>query len=158
VELPYKNGKFSMYLFLPAEGVSVTELAGELDGATWSSWLEGFSERKNFTVNMPKFKFEFERSLTDDLKAMGLGIAFTDQADFSGISSVDLLISDVIHKTYIDVNEKGTEAAAVTAIMFETTALGPPSYIRFDRPYLFAITEKSSKSILFIGKVSEPAY
>jgi serpin B len=107
---------------------------------------------------MPRFKFEYERSLSDDLKAMGLGIAFTDQADFSGISAVDLLISDVLHKTYIDVNEKGTEAAAVTTIIFETTSIGRPSHIRLDRPFLFAITENSSKSILFMGKVSQPAY
>ncbi len=96
--------------------------------------------------------------MADDLKDMGLEIAFTGEADFSGISPIDLLISDVIHKTYIDVNEEGTEAAAVTAIVFETTSVGPPSSIRFDRPYLFALTENTSKSILFIGKVSEPKY
>ena len=158
VELPYKNKKFSMFLFLPKEGSTVNALAGELDGETWNSWLGEFSEAKDFTVNMPKFKFEYDRSLADDLKQMGLAIAFTDLADFSGISDIPLLISDVIHKTYIDVNEKGTEAAAVTAVMFELTAMGPPSYIRFDRPFLFAITENSSKSILFIGKVSEPGY
>jgi len=89
---------------------------------------------------------------------MGLEIAFTDQADFSGISPIDLLISNVIHKTYIDVNEEGTEAAAVTAIVFDVTSAGPASAIRLDRPFLFAITENSSKSVLFIGKVSEPSY
>ena len=158
VELPYKNKKFSMFLFLPQEGSTVNELAGALDGETWSTWLGEFSEAKDFTVNMPKFKFEFERSLADDLKQMGLSIAFTDQADFSGISEIPLMISDVIHKTCIDVSEKGTEAAAVTAIIFELTSIGPPSLIRFDRPFLFAITEHSSKSILFIGKVTEPEY
>lgn len=147
-----------MFLFLPREGMSVNELAGSLDGAGWSGWMDGFSEMKDFTVHMPKFKFEYERSLADDLKAMGLEVAFTDQADFSGISPIDLLISDVIHKTYIDVNEEGTEAAAVTAIVFETTSIGPPSYIRLDRPFLFAITENSSRSILFMGKVSRPEY
>jgi serpin B len=158
VELPYKNKKFSMFLFLPAEGSTVNGLLGQLDGSTWNSWLEGFSERKEFTVSMPKFKFEYERSMAEDLKAMGLEIAFTDLADFSGISPVDLLISDVIHKTYIDVNEEGTEAAAVTAIVFETTSIGPTNGIRLDRPYVFAITENSSKSIVFMGKVMEPSY
>ncbi len=158
VELPYKKGKFSMFLFLPGEGSSVDSLAGELDGDSWKALSEAFTERKNFTVEMPRFKFEFERSLLDDLRAMGLGIAFTDGADFSGISPVELLISDVIHKTYIDVNEKGTEAAAVTGVIMETTSLGPPSFIRLDRPFLFAIAEKSSRSILFIGKVTEPSY
>jgi serpin B len=64
----------------------------------------------------------------------------------------------VIHKTYIKVNEEGTEAAAVTAIVFETTSIGPPKQITVDHPFLFAITENSSKSILFMGKVAEPAY
>jgi len=158
VELPYKNGKFSMFLFLPSDESSVSQLVDELDGDTWNSWLEEFQEMEDFTVNMPKFKFEFERSLADDLKGMGLQVAFTGDADFSGISPIDLLISDVINKTYIDVNEEGTEAAAVTAIVFETTAVGPPSFIRLDRPFLFAITENSSKSILFMGKVAKPAY
>ncbi len=158
VELPYKNKKFSMFLFLPSEGSSVEKLAEMLDGKTWNGWLEEFTERQKFTVTMPKFKFEYERSLAEDLKSMGLEVAFTDMADFSGISPVDLLISDVIHKTYIDVNEEGTEAAAVTAIVFETTSIGPANGIRLDRPYLFAITENSSKSIVFIGKVQEPSY
>lgn len=158
VELPYKSDKFSMFLFLPAEERSVNQLVQELDGERWNSWLEGFNEQEGFTLLMPKFKFEYERSLTEDLKEMGLAVAFTDQADFSGISAIDLLISDVIHKTYIKVNEEGTEAAAVTAIVFGTTSAGPTNQIRLDRPFLFAITEKSSKSILFIGKVSEPSY
>lgn len=158
VEIPYKNKKFSMFLFLPVESSSVDEVVAQLDGDTWNRWIKEFSEFKDFTVNMPKFKFEYNRSMAEDLKVMGLEIAFTNDADFSGISSIDLLISDVIHKTYIDVNEKGTEAAAVTAIVFETTSIGPPSVIRLDRPFLFAITENTSKSILFAGKVMEPSY
>lgn len=158
VELPYKNGKFSMYLILPDEESSVNELVAELDADTWKSWLSDFSEHEDFKVYMPKFLFEYERSLADDLKGMGLDIAFSDQADFSGISSIDLLISDVIHKTYIKVNEEGTEAAAVTAVVMEATSIGPSNMIRLDRPFLFAITENSSKSIVFIGKVAEPVY
>jgi len=159
VELPYKNGKFSMFLFLPSEESSVDQLVQELDGAEWKAWMKSFKEQKDFSVYMPRFEFEFERSLADDLKAMGLNIAFTEDADFSGISAIDLYIADVIHKTYIKVNEEGTEAAAVTAIVMETTSINPIlNEIRFDRPFLFAITEKSSKSILFMGKVAEPAY
>jgi serpin B len=158
IALPYKNGKFSMYLFLPAPGVTTDQLVAGLDGEKWTSWLKEFEEQEDFTVYMPRFEFEFERSLADDLKTMGLDIAFTDQADFSGISSVNLLISDVIHKTFIKVNEEGTEAAAVTAVVMELTSIGPVREIRLDRPFLFAITENSSNSILFTGKVSEPAY
>ena len=158
VELPYKNGKFSMLLFLPSEESSVNQLVQNLDVTTWNSWLEGFYEQGEVSVFMPRFEFEFERSLADDLKAMGLDIAFTDLADFSGISSIPLYIADVIHKTYIKVNEEGTEAAAVTAVVFELTSVGPLNEIRLDRPFLFAITENSSKSIVFMGKVSEPTY
>ena len=159
VELPYKNEKFSMYLFLPASGSDVETLAASLDGGTWNSWMEGFAEQNKVQVTMPKFTFDYRTSLVEPLDRMGLTVAFTDSADFSGISDIDLLISDVIHKTYVDVNEEGTEAAAVTAIVFETTSVGGgPTVITFDRPFLFAITENSSKSIVFMGKVEAPEY
>lgn len=161
VELPYKNEKFSMHLFLPARNTPVDELIGTLDGDTWSSWLDQYEKTEDVQVIMPKFKFDYDREMGPDLVDMGLGQAFTAQADFSGISDIDLFISRVIHKTYIDLNEEGTEAAAVTAIVFETTSVGPgggPVIVRFDRPFLFAITEKSSQSIVFIGKMMEPAY
>jgi len=147
-----------MYLFLPEEGNSVDALIEEVDGATWNSWLKGFSEREKFNVSMPRFQFEYERSLADDLKSMGLDVAFDSQeADFSGISPIDLFIADVIHLTYIKVNEEGTEAAAVTAVVMQATAIMTNEII-LDRPFLFAITENSSKSILFMGKVMEPVY
>ncbi len=158
VELPYKNGKFSMYLFLPDEGKSVQELVEELDEETWNTWLEQFSESNEFTIHLPRFEFDYKRSLKEDLAALGLQVAFTDEADFSGISDTPLLISDVLHKTYIKVNEEGTEAAAVTSISFDLTSAGPANFLKLDRPFLFVITENSSKSILFAGRVSEPSY
>ncbi len=161
VELPYKDKKFSMYLFLPAPGTTVKTLINTLDGETWDSWLDGFAEHDEVQVTMPKFKFDYMRSLKDDLSAMGLDVAFTEHADFSGISEIPLLISKVVHKTYIDVSEEGTEAAAVTAIVFNVTSVGPsggPVIVRFDRPFLFAITENSSNSVVFIGTVTEPEY
>ena len=161
VELPYKNGKFSMHLFLPKGQKTVDELISELDGDSWNAWLESYQKTEDVQVIMPKFKFDYEREMGPDLISMGLEEAFTNSADFSGISEIDLFISRVIHKTYIDVNEEGTEAAAVTAIVFETTSVGPgggPIIVRFDKPFLFAITEKSSKSIVFIGKMMQPDY
>ncbi len=158
LELPYKGNKFSMFLFLPDEGNTVGELVNELNGETWKEWQERFSEVQNYNIELPRFEFEFARSLKQDLIAMGLDVAFTDQADFSGISDISLLISDVIHKTYIKVNEQGTEAAAVTAVTMDITSAGPGSILRFDRPFLFAITENTSKAIIFAGKVSEPKY
>ena len=160
VELPYKNGKFSMYLFLPAQENDIAAMTDDLDGDTWNSWMEGFTGSDEVQVTMPKFKFDYRTSLRDALDRMGLSIAFTGDADFSGISDIDLLISDVIHKTYVDVNEEGTEAAAVTAIVFETTSVGGggPVVLNFNRPFLFAITENSSHSIVFMGKMTEPDY
>jgi serine protease inhibitor len=156
VELPYKNSKFSMFLFLPAEGTTVAQLVGGLDGEEWNRWMDQFSEVTDFTVRMPRFQFEFERSLSDDLVQMGLGIAFSLQADFSGITPpADIFISDVIHKTFIKVSEEGTEAAAATAVTMDRFSAGFFG-VELDRPFLFAITENSSKSILFIGKVAEP--
>ena len=156
VELPYKNSRFSMFLFLPDEGVTVRELAAQMDGESWNQWTEEFSTVHDYVVALPRFQFSYKRSLKPELAEMGLKEAFTDQADFSSISEIPLFISDVIHKTYIKVNEKGTEAAAVTSVTMGVTSAGPGSYIRFDRPFLFAITENSSKTILFSGIVSNP--
>lgn len=158
LEIPYKGNKFSMFLFLPDEGNTISDLAEDLDIDTWNDWMELFTEVKEYDIELPRFEFEFDRSLKEDLKDMGLEVAFTDQADFSGISDISLLISDVIHKTYIKVNEQGTEAAAVTAVTMDLTSVGPGSVLRFDRPFLFAITENTSKAIIFAGKVSEPSY
>lgn len=156
MELPYKNGKFSMYLFLPHVDISVNDLLQQLDGETWNSWLSEFGTAGEWEIHMPKFKFEYERNLNEDLMDMGLEIAFGQEADFSGMSRVPLFIDEVIHKTYIGVNEEGTEAAAATAVVMNWESATQALHV--DRPFLFAITEKSSKSILFIGKVSEPSY
>lgn len=162
VELPYKNKKFSMHLIKPAGERTVDDLIEELDGESWTAWMDAYQEHEKVQVTMPKFKFDYEREMGPDLIDMGLGIAFSPaEADFSDISDIQLFISRVIHKTYIDVNEEGTEAAAVTAIIFETTSVGPgsgPIVVRYDHPFLFAITEKSSSSIVFIGKLTEPEY
>ena len=156
VELPYKNDKFSMFLFLPDEGTGVRELAAELDGESWDGWTGAFTTVPDYVVELPRFEFEYDKSLKAELRDMGLDIAFSDLADFSSVSEVPLFISDVIHKTYIKVDEKGTEAAAVTAVTMDLTSAGPGSVLRFDRPFLFAITENSSKTILFAGIVSNP--
>ncbi len=161
VEMPYKDGKYSMHLILPAYGEPLSELIENLDGDTWNEWMDNYEEYDEVQVNMPKFKFDYERSIGPDLIDMGLGVAFGDQADFSSISDIALYISKVIHKTYIDVNEEGTEAAAVTSVVMDLTTVGPgggPTIFRCDRPFLFAITENTSKSIVFIGKMMEPGY
>lgn len=162
VALPYKNEKYSMQLLLPAFGSTADDLASKLDGDTWNEWLDHFTLHEKVQVSLPKFKFDYDRELGSDLTAMGLGEAFSGAADFSGISDIALYISKVLHKTYIDCNEEGTEAAAVTAVVMNfTSAVDPvdgPIVIKFDRPFLFAITENSSNSIVFLGKLTEPEY
>lgn len=157
VELPYGDGEFSMVAMLPPEDQSVGDLAADLDNEIWEEWYTHASPQ-DVTVNLPKFKYEFKDSLNDPLKNLGLGVAFSDEADFSRITEqVELFISRVIHQTFIDVNEEGTEAAAATIV--ETrweSAIG--NFFMADRPFLYVIKENSTGAILFMGVVGEPAY
>lgn len=156
VELPYKNGKFSMYLFLPTQTSTPARLLEELDGESWASRLAEFNEVKGLMLSLPKFKFDYRRNLNSDLQDLGLGIAFSPaEADFSSMSPVSLWIDKVIHQSFIEVNEEGTEAAASTAVHMKWESASPG--IHFDRPFLFAITENSSGAIVFLGKVGDPA-
>jgi len=123
--------------------------------------MNGFSE-KNIQLSLPKFKLEYEKRLNDALVSLGMGIAFNPYiADFSKINANHQLYIDfVLHKTFIDVNEVGTEAAAVTivAINLESVDEGDTYYFTVDRPFLFAIKERDTKAIVFLGKVMEPEY
>ncbi len=153
-DLLYGSGAFSMTVILPDRGVSVDSLAASLDAAEWSGIVAGFTDAE-MDVYLPKFRLEFESSFKDALRAMGMEVAFTDLADFSGMSpgGEGLLISDVFQKAFVEVNEKGTEAAAVTKVTLTESA--PPSFL-VDRPFIFAIRERFSGTILFIGKMEKP--
>jgi serpin B len=160
IELPYGDSHFSMVVMLPATGKETGELAAELDSESWNTLLKGFT-KKEVVLHLPRFRFEYGKLLNQDLADMGMGIAFTDEADFSGIDpGRDLMISRVIHKTFVEVNEEGTEAAAVTVVeIIETSYPGPegPVYMFIDRPFLFFIKEKDTGAILFIGRVNDPS-
>uniref|UniRef100_UPI003217A77F serpin family protein n=1 Tax=uncultured Draconibacterium sp. TaxID=1573823 RepID=UPI003217A77F len=162
VKLPYGTGQYNMMVMLPAEGKNSQDIIEELSAKNWKNWTNDFESHENVVVTMPRFKFEFKAQLIKVLQQMGMQKAFSPSADFSGISDVALYISKVIHKTYIDVNETGTEAAAVTAIVFEVTSAGPSEpqkiYFTVDKPFVFAITEKDTNAILFIGEVKNPEY
>ena len=151
-----------MIVMRPAEGKTSQNLIDELNVENWKDWDMDFELTENVIVTMPRFKYAFELQLNNVLKKMGMLKAFhSNEADFSKISDQFLYISSVIHKSYIDVNETGTEAAAVTAIVFETTSVGPgPQKIYFtvDKPFVYAITEKDTGAILFIGEVQNPEY
>lgn len=163
VNLPYGNGQFQMTVLLPNEGKTTKNLISELKMENWQKWMKSFEAAKPVVVSMPRFKFSWELKLNDILQSMGMNQAFiSNAANFSGISGgKDLYIGYVMHKTYIDVNENGTEAAAVTAVGMFTTSAGEPDlrkYFTVNRPFLFAITEKTTGAILFIGEVTNPEY
>jgi serpin B len=159
--LPYGNNAFSMVFVLPNSGGSFDDLAVQLKQDGY--WEQCLASKEIYDVDLyiPRFKTEYEIQLNDALKQSGMEVAFGLDADFSGISDVPLFISEVKQKTYIEVNEEGTEAAAVTSIGMEFTSAGPspdPQKAVFcaDRPFLFAIQENSTGTILFMGKIGNP--
>ena len=159
IDLPYGNGKFSMTIFLPKPHIHIDKLIARFNQNNWNNWLENFNERKG-TIHLPKFKLEYLKELKDVLSALGMGIAFSRQADFTRINKRgDLFISKVLHKTFIEVDEKGTEAAAVTLV--EVSRLSVESSVfdmRVDRPFVFMIRDSQSQDILFMGKIVEPKF
>jgi serpin B len=159
VELPYGRGNYSMDVLLPNQGFTTDDIVNSLTAENWNNWIMGMSLR-NVDLVFPRFTFEYKNELKSELTAMGMGLAFTDDANFSGITGQgNLKISRVIHKSFVEVNEEGTEAAAVTAVeMVLTSGGGSGSNLLFqvDRPFLFAIRETTTGAILFIGRVQNP--
>jgi len=154
IELPYGDGSFSMLVVLPRESRSLNALVSGLSADSLNRW-SGRMKEIRITVQFPKFKTEYEIKLNDALTALGMGVAFTPDANFTRIRKTGgLCIDEVKHKTFVEVNEEGTEAAAVTVVGIIETALGPR--LRVDRPFLFVIREKRSGTILFIGRMMEP--
>jgi len=160
VELPYGDGGFSMVIMLPQTGKTYKDLMQNLKAGNWSKWNNQMNSA-NIQIHLPKFKFKYEKLLNKNLTRLGMGIAFDDKrADFSGISNASqLFISMVFHKSFVEVNEEGTEAAAVTIVGISYTSIGnPPSYkiINVNKPFLFAIKENTANSLLFVGLVQKP--
>lgn len=160
IELPYGNGNYAMMICLPNTDYTVNDIINDLNDTNWQKWTSEFTIVDDLKVHLPKFKFSYEIVLNDVLKALGMPDAFSGVADFSRINSVlPLYISYVKHKTYIDVNEQGTEAAAVTVVAINYTSVGGGEKIfRVNRPFFFAIYERHAKSIVFAGKVLDPVY
>ncbi len=162
VKIPYGRGNYNMVVILPGEGKNSQDVIDELNMDNWKDWMGGFEMTERVDITMPRFKFSFDIGLNDILKEMNMLKAFSpSEAEFTKITDEDLFISMVLHKSFIDVNETGTEAAAVTAVTFTTTSIGTePPKIPFlvDKPFVFAITEEDTGAILFIGEVSNPEY
>ncbi len=152
LEMPYGNKAFSMSVILPLDGKTTADVLNTLTAANWANTLNSMSVRE-VMVSMPRFKQQNQFKLNEVLQNMGMKLAFTDMADFSNISTVQMLISEVIHKTYVTVDEVGTEAAAVTSIGMTATAMPEYMIFKVNKPFIFVIREKSTGVILFIGKM-----
>mgnify|MGYP006277232955 CR=1 FL=1 len=157
VELPYGRGNFSMVLLLPDEGQQPEDIINNLSSDSWDNLLNT-ADTTEILVSLPKFKFSYNKMLNQTLKNLGVEKAFDEnEANFEKINrNGDLYISRVNHKSFIDVNEEGTEAAAVTSVGVTTTSM-PPN-ISFNRPFMFAIREQSTNTVLFSGIVERPEY
>jgi serine protease inhibitor len=155
VDLPYGNELFSMTVLLPVGEKTVDDLVAMLTDQNWAAWTAGF-EVQEIELALPRFELEYDKILNDVLIALGMEDAFTPMvADFSGIKpDHDMWISEVRHKTYVKVNEEGTEAAAVTSVTLEDSAVG--TFMNVDRPFLFIIHDKNSQAMMFMGKIVDP--
>jgi serpin B len=160
VGLPYgKNGRISMYIFLPDPGETLQSFYGKLSHAQWDSWMASFEDTEG-AVGVPRFKFAYEASLNEVLKKLGMEIAFDDRAaDFSSMRPIPprLYIGEVKHKAFVEVNEKGTEAAAATSVEIKDES-APMDWFSMtvDRPFFFSIIDNKTGSILFMGSVTDP--
>jgi serine protease inhibitor len=152
-ELPYGQGNFVMDVLLPDAQNGINSLIPVLNEDSFNGYLNQLAERE-INLAFPRFKYGFKQQLNDILTDMGMGIAFTENADFSDISDISLLINRVLHQAFIETNEEGTEAAAATIVDVGTTSM-PPSVI-IDHSFLYLIRETTTNSILFMGKVADP--
>jgi serpin B len=155
VDLAYGDSAFSMTVVLPKPGSSVETVAASLTPESWNGLVTSF-HRSKVDLALPKVKLAWERKLNDDLRALGMNNPFdAGFADFTPMSpkGKDLYISLVKQKAFVDINEEGTEAAAVTVTGITVTSAPLVQVMRVDRPFIFAIRERLTGTILFMGKV-----
>lgn len=156
-EFPYGQGNYVMDVILPDNRDGLGSILSILNDNSFSTWINQLTNQK-VDLSFPRFKFGFKKELKDVLTNMGMGIAFTDNANLSNISDLyDLYISFVTHQAFIETNEEGTEAAAATAVGFGVTSI--PSYLVIDlnHPFIFIIREITTNSVIFMGKVADPS-
>lgn len=159
VDLPYGGGAYSMTILLPKQGKAIRDVVASLTAESWQTAVAGATARQ-IELQMPKFTMRWEALLNNQLQALGMRHAFQgDVADFTRMSHAmgkQLYISNVKQKSFVDVHEEGTEAAAVTSVEIRVVCACGPTVIRIDRPFVFAIRERHSGTILFLGKIVRP--
>ncbi|PIK38504.1 hypothetical protein BSL78_24661 [Apostichopus japonicus] len=158
LSLPYVGNTLRMVIILPDPSSNLTNLESKINMQVITSWVKS-SRKQEVHVSFPRFKLEASFDLNDHLSLMGMSDVFdVSKADLSGITeSEDLYVSKVIHKAFVEVNEEGTEAAAVTAVPFGALCIEHiPAAFKADRPFIFCISDTSSGSILFLGRLVNP--
>ncbi len=163
LELPYAGNEISMVVLLPKEIDGLPALEQSFTSGAAGEWIQKLEPVDKVILTLPRFTMTQQFELSSALSTMGMAQAFSGEADFSGIDGKkDFAISAAIHKAFVDVNEKGTEAAAATAIVMRATAMQrpfpapPPIVFRADHPFLFILLDTKSGSMLFLGRVADP--
>lgn len=163
VSLPYGNGRISMLVFLPDEGVSLHKFIDGITFEKWEEWMNSFVYTQG-EIGLPKFKLEYEVELKETLKALGMEEAFDPaKANFGKMHPIgpgaNVYINSVKHKTFVETNEKGTEASGVTSVEMRVTSLPVNNFnMIVNRPFLFVIRDNETGSLLFMGAIYEPMY
>jgi len=157
ISLPYgETENLNMYIFLPREESNLGEFLNLLTLENWQQWLSQL-QQKEVTIMLPKFKSEYEQEMKDILVALGMRRAFSSQeADFTALTSAQVNVSNVKHKTFVEVNEEGTEAAAVTSIGMRATSISITPTMEVNRPFFYVIGERQTDTILFMGTMLNP--
>jgi serine protease inhibitor len=159
ISLPYGNERVTMDIFLPTRRSSLEAFCQALSSTRWRGWQGQFAKTEG-TIQLPRFKLAYEISLNDTLKSLGMDIAFGPAADFSGMcrSETKVHIDEVKHKTFVEVNEAGTEAAAVTSVGMMRASFMPKKTFRMivDRPFFCAIRDTQTDALLFMGAIVDP--
>jgi serpin B len=160
VRLPYgSSGRLSLMVFLPKEGKGLDGFCRLLTDGNWKAWTSPWSQRK-VVLSLPKFEMDYSTSLMPSLKGLGMGILFGKGADFGSMADLPLYVSEAVQKTYMKVDEEGTEAAAATEFRIGALAMAPetrpPVVMTVDRPFFLALVDENTRSVLFAGAIRDP--
>jgi len=160
VSLPYGSGRVSLYVFLPDEGVGLDALIRKISAEQWATWMTQFRQTQGY-VALPRFQISYEVELNRALTALGMGEAFDpNAANFEAVLSTPsrLYINTVKHKTFVEVNEEGTEAAATTSVdVLATSAISQQTFTMIvNRPFLCALRDNETGTLLFVGTIVDP--
>ncbi len=155
-EFPYGQGNFVMDIILPDAQNGVLQLLPSITAASFTDWANKLSEQE-VNLSLPRFKYGYKKHLKDILSVMGMGLAFSDNADFTNIADFPpLKIGDVIHQAFIETNEEGTEAAAATVVTIIATSYRPPVEFNADHSFIYIIREITTNAVIFMGRVTDP--